>query len=93
MAAITSASHLESERISIPKRKPRQTRPIVEPLGQREARTGDFPEDAPGSKGQHADVLILAGLICLNGRLGMDLDLHLEMFAAVLDELDTMMSA
>jgi Domain of unknown function (DUF5615) len=46
------------------------------------------PHDAPGSKGQYADVPVHAGLICLNGPVGMDLDLQLEMFEAALDELD-----
>ncbi len=32
---------------------------------------------------------IHAGLICLNGPVGMDLDLQLEMFEAALDELDS----
>ena len=46
------------------------------------------PRDAPGSKGQYADVALQAGLICLNGPVGMDLDLQLEMFEEALDELD-----
>jgi hypothetical protein len=46
------------------------------------------PSDAPGSEGQYSDVVIHAGLICLNGPIGMDLELQREMFAAVLDELD-----
>jgi len=46
------------------------------------------PEDAPGSRGQYADVPIHAGLICLNGPPGMDLDLQLELFEVDLDELD-----
>jgi len=44
--------------------------------------------DAPGSRGQYADVAIHAGLICLNGPPGMDLDLQLELFEVALDELD-----
>jgi predicted nuclease of predicted toxin-antitoxin system len=44
--------------------------------------------DAPGSKGQYSDVTLHAGLICLNGPVGMDLDLQRELFAAALDELD-----
>ena len=44
--------------------------------------------DAPGSRGQYADVAVHAGLICLNGPVGMDLDLQLEMFEVALDELD-----
>jgi hypothetical protein len=41
----------------------------------------------PGSKGQYADVAIHAGLICLNGPDGMDLDVQLELFEQALDEL------
>jgi predicted nuclease of predicted toxin-antitoxin system len=44
--------------------------------------------DAPGSKGQYSDVTLHAGLICLNGPVGMDLDLQRELFATALDELD-----
>jgi hypothetical protein len=46
------------------------------------------PMNAPGSRGQYADVAIHAGLICLNGPPGMDLDLQLELFEVALDELD-----
>lgn len=46
------------------------------------------PDDAPRSRGQYADVALHAGLICLNGPVGMDLDLQLELFEAALDELD-----
>jgi|SRR5205809_7617457 len=46
------------------------------------------PGDAPGSKGQYADVMLHAGLICLNGPVGMNRDLQLELFAAALDEID-----
>lgn len=46
------------------------------------------PREAPGSKGQYADVTIHAGLICLNGPVGMDLDLQLEMFEEALNDLD-----
>jgi hypothetical protein len=46
------------------------------------------PTDAPGSRGQYADVALHAGLICLNGPVGMDLDLQLELFETALDELD-----
>ena len=46
------------------------------------------PDDAPGSRGQYADVALHAGLICLNGPVGMDLDLQLELFEAARDELD-----
>jgi hypothetical protein len=33
-------------------------------------------------------VALHAGLICINGPVGMDLDLQLELFTAALDELD-----
>ena len=46
------------------------------------------PANDPGSRGQYADVAIHAGLICLNGPPGMDLDLQLELFGVALDELD-----
>ncbi|MGO9806098.1 MAG: DUF5615 family PIN-like protein [Rhodomicrobium sp.] len=51
--------------------------------------SADFrgPESAPGSKGQYAGVDIHAGLICLNGPVGMDLDLQLELFECALEEL------
>lgn len=47
------------------------------------------PANEPGSKGQYADVAIHAGLICLNGPEGMDLDLQLELFEIALDEVGT----
>ena len=46
------------------------------------------PADKPGSKGQYADVAFHAGLICLNGPPGMDLDMQLELFEQALDELE-----
>jgi len=46
------------------------------------------PASSPGTKGQYADVALHAGLICINGPVGMDLDLQLELFTAALDELD-----
>ncbi len=53
--------------------------------------SGDFrgPRETPGSKGQYSNVLLHAGLICLNAPAGMDLALQRELFAEVLDELDT----
>jgi hypothetical protein len=45
------------------------------------------PSSRPGSRGQYADVEIHAGLICLNAPDGMDLDIQLEMFEQVLDEI------
>jgi hypothetical protein len=46
------------------------------------------PSDAPGSKGQYAEVARHAGLICLNGPPGMDLDMQIELFDQAMDELD-----
>lgn len=45
--------------------------------------------EKPGVKGQYADVAIHAGLICLNGPPGMDLDMQLELFEQALDELES----
>lgn len=45
------------------------------------------PASAPGSKGQYADAAIHAGLICLNGPTGMDLDMRIELFEQALEEL------
>ncbi len=45
------------------------------------------PASRPGSKGQYSDVAIHAGLICLNGPPGMDLDLQLKLFEHALDEI------
>lgn len=45
------------------------------------------PFTKPGSKGQYADVAIHAGLICLNGPPGMDLDMQIELFDQAMDEL------
>ncbi len=52
--------------------------------------SADFrgPRDKPGSKGQYADVAIHAGVVCLNGPQGMDLDMQLELFGAALDALE-----
>lgn len=46
------------------------------------------PREAPGTKGQYADVALHAGLVCLNGPVGMDLVLQRELFSEALDELD-----
>jgi len=45
------------------------------------------PSSRLGSRGQYADVEIHAGLVCLNEPDGMDLDVQIEMFEQVLDEL------
>lgn len=46
------------------------------------------PPDAPGTSGAYGDVDLHAGMICLNGPVGMDLDMQLELFAVALDDLD-----
>jgi len=46
------------------------------------------PQKKPGSKGQYADVPLHAGLVCLNGPVGMDLALQRELFSEALAELD-----
>ncbi len=45
------------------------------------------PADAPGTKGQYADVALHAGLICINGPLDMDAKLQCELFALLLNEV------
>lgn len=44
--------------------------------------------DAPGARGEYAKAEIHAGLVCLNGPPGMDLDLQLDLFEAAMDEID-----
>ena len=46
------------------------------------------PIDAPGRKGEYAKTELHAGLVCLNGPPGMDLDLQLDLFDAAMDELE-----
>lgn len=46
------------------------------------------PSSRPGTSGQYADVMLHAGLICLNGPEGMDLDMQMELFEEALNELD-----
>jgi hypothetical protein len=46
------------------------------------------PREAPGTAGQFAGVPLHAGLVCINGPMGMDLELERELFSEVLDELD-----
>jgi Domain of unknown function (DUF5615) len=41
----------------------------------------------PGSGGQYADVALHAGLVCLIGPEGMDLDMQLDLFDEALSEL------
>jgi len=40
------------------------------------------------AKGEYADVALDAGLVCLNGAPGMDLDMQIELFERALDELE-----
>ncbi|MFT3988896.1 DUF5615 family PIN-like protein [Aestuariivirga sp.] len=47
------------------------------------------PAGEPGRTGQYADVEIHAGLVCLNGPPGMDLDMQIELFDYALEELTT----
>lgn len=42
----------------------------------------------PSSKGQFGRIDLHAGLVCLNGPPGMDLQMQRDLFAAILDELD-----
>lgn len=46
------------------------------------------PRHAPGTKGEYAGVDLHAGIVCLNGPVGMDLEWHRQLFEEVLDELD-----
>jgi hypothetical protein len=46
------------------------------------------PADSPGSKGLYASVSLHAGLVCVNGPVGMDLDLQPGLFSLALDELE-----
>src|SRR5579859_4863115 len=46
------------------------------------------PADQPGSKGQCADVPIHAGLVCINGPARITGRIQVELFAAVLDEIE-----
>ena len=46
------------------------------------------PRNAPGTKGQYADVPLHAGMICINGPVGMGLDWQRRLFEEALNELD-----
>jgi hypothetical protein len=46
------------------------------------------PADTPGSKGEYRKTSLHAGLVCLNGPVGMDLEMQLELFEMALDALD-----
>ncbi|CAN5485884.1 DUF5615 family PIN-like protein [soil metagenome] len=45
------------------------------------------PAARPGSSGQYADVALHAGLVCLAGPKGMDLEMQLDLFDEALSEL------
>lgn len=42
----------------------------------------------PGDKGLYKDLGIHAGLVCLNGPFGMDLEMQIELFEVALEELE-----
>jgi hypothetical protein len=46
------------------------------------------PANAPGSKGEYRKVSLHAGIVCLNGPPGMDLDMQIELFDAALHALE-----
>jgi len=46
------------------------------------------PKSAPGTKGVLADVSLHAGLVCINGPTGMDLDLQRNLFTVALEILN-----
>jgi hypothetical protein len=46
------------------------------------------PAGAPGQGGEYARIDLHAGLICLTGPVGMNLDMQLELFEVALDDLD-----
>lgn len=48
------------------------------------------PRDARGTRGQLASVPLHAGLICLNGPVGMNLPIQKVLFAHALDELSNL---
>jgi predicted nuclease of predicted toxin-antitoxin system len=47
------------------------------------------PADQPGSHGQYADVLLHAGLVCINGPDRMTAEIETELFAVVLEAIGT----
>ena len=47
------------------------------------------PADKPGSSGEYADVRLHAGLVCIDASFGLNLNLQRQLFALVLDELET----
>jgi len=53
----------------------------------RDARHFRGSSSKPGGKGHYKGVDLHAGLVCVNGPNGMDLNMQLEAFSAVLDAL------
>ena len=47
------------------------------------------PADAAESKGEYQKVELHAGLVCLNGPPGMDLQMQRDLFAIALDEIES----
>jgi hypothetical protein len=47
------------------------------------------PAEEPGSRGKYSKAAIHAGLVCLNGPPGMDLQMQRDLFAAALDEIES----
>jgi hypothetical protein len=47
------------------------------------------PPGAPGTKGEYRKLSLHAGLICLNGPVGMDLAMQVALFEAALEQLAT----
>jgi hypothetical protein len=45
------------------------------------------PANAPGTKGEYGKLVLHAGLICLNGPVGMDLDMQIDLFRKALEAL------
>jgi hypothetical protein len=45
------------------------------------------PANAPGTKGEYSKRVLHAGLICLNGPVGMDLDMQIDLFRKALEAL------
>jgi len=46
------------------------------------------PANASGPKGEYRKTTVHAGLICLNGPVGMDLEMQIELFEAALEAVE-----
>jgi hypothetical protein len=68
---------------------PRSLRKPEEARGQEGRKDWELkPFILEGDWTQYADVALHAGLICLNGPEGMDVDVQLELFQQALEELE-----